>query len=239
MKQLNYYITEKLKIDKNTKYQHISFDNFYDALENYDMQEFVAKRMYGHETVCPKIQGFSYNAILYKIGIMKYREEKYLTIGFYGRQNRKNFLHINTEEELYNILDEKDIADIYNYLTSHKNVNEALKITKDTVKKGIKYEVTFENFYDLLWNYGELDLQEFAKEYHYGLPIKYIAGKKYSPVKICAGSVKQINKDAVECVLENVSNPKVKRLQYATDLTTLVYLLGQYITEDLIKYMQK
>ena len=239
MKQLNYYISEKLKIDRNTKYQHISFDNIYDALEKYDMQEFVAKRMYGHETVCPKIQGFSYSAYLYKIGIMKYREEKYLSIGFYGRQNRKNFTHINTEEELYNLLDEKDIADIYNYLTSHKNVNEALKITKDTIKNGIKHEVTFENFYELLWNYGELDLQTFAKEYHYGLPIKYIAGKKYSPVKIYAGREQHINKDSVMCILENVTKPKDTRLQQAIDLTTLVYLLGQYITEDLLKYMQK
>lgn len=236
MKQLNYYITEKLKIDKNTKYQRISFDAFYDALENYEMQEFVAKRMYGHETVCPKIQCLSYSAYLYKISIMKYREEKYLSIGFYGRQNRKNFLDINTDAELYNLLDEKDINDIYKYLTTHKNVNEKLKITKDT-SKGIKHEVTFENFYDLLWNKGEVILKDFAKEYHYGLPVKYILGKKYSPIKIYAGSVQKTNKAAVECVLENVSNPKDKRLQYATDLTTLVYLLGQYIVEDLFKYM--
>jgi hypothetical protein len=40
----------------------------------------------------------------------------YIIDGFYGRQNRKNFTHINTEAELYNLLDEKDIADIYNYL---------------------------------------------------------------------------------------------------------------------------
>jgi hypothetical protein len=98
---------------------------------------------------------------------------------------------------------------------------------------------TFENFYDLLWNHGELDLQAFAKEYHYGLPVKFIAGKKYSPVKIYAGREQRTNADAIVCVLENVSNHKVTRLQYAIDLTTLVYLLGQYIVEDLIKYMQK
>lgn len=237
MKQLNYYISEKLKIDKNTKHQHISFDAFYDALEDYEMQEFVAKRMYGHETVCPKIQGLSYSAYLYKIGIMKYREEKHLSIGFYGRQNRKNFLHINTDAELHNLLDEKDINDIYKYLISHKGVNEKLKITKDT-NKGMKREVTFKNFYELLRDYGEVNLWDFAKEYHYGLPVKYILGKKYSPVKIYTGNVQKINKDGVICLLENVSKPKDTRLQYATDLTTLVYLLGQNIIEDLFKYMQ-
>jgi len=236
MKQINAYIIEKLKIDKNTKYQHISFDTFYDALENYEMQEFVAKRMYGHETVCPKIQGFSYSAYLYKISILRYREERYLSIGFYGRQNRKNFTHINTEAELYNLLDEKDIVDIYNYLTSHKKVNEKLKITKDT-SKDTKCEFTFENFYELLQDYGEVNLREFAKEYHYGLPVKFILGKKYSPVKIYIGKIQKINKDGVICLLENVAKPKDTRLQYATDLTTLVYLLGQYIVEDLIKYM--
>ena len=117
-------------------------------------------------------------------------------------------------------------------------ITERLILSKDKHNTD-KFEVTFENFYDLLWNYGELNLQDFAKEYHYGLPIKYIAGKKYSPVKIYAGRIQKTNQDAVECVLENVSNPKVTRLQYAIDLTTLVYLLGQYITEDLLKYMQK
>lgn len=114
---------------------------------------------------------------------------------------------------------------------------ERLILTKNKVKPD-NAEFTFENFYELLWNKGEIDLREFAKEYHYGLPVKYILGKKYSPVKIYAGRVQKINKDAVECVLENVSKPKDTRLQYATDLTTLVYLLGQYIIEDLIKYMQ-
>ena len=117
-------------------------------------------------------------------------------------------------------------------------ITERLILSKDKHNTD-KFEVTFENFYDLLWNYGELNLQDFAKEYHYGLPIKFIAGKKYSPAKIYAGREQRTNKDAVVCVLENVSNPKVTRLQYAIDLTTLVYLLGQYITEDLIKYMQK
>lgn len=117
-------------------------------------------------------------------------------------------------------------------------INERLILSKDKHNTD-KSEVTFENFYELLWNYGELDLQEFAKEYHYGLPIKYILGKKYSPVKIYAGREQRSNKDSVMCVLENVSNPKNTRLQHAIDLTTLVYLLGTYITEDLIKYMQK
>ncbi len=117
-------------------------------------------------------------------------------------------------------------------------INERLILSKDKPNTD-KFEVTFENFYELLWNKGEIDLREFAKEYHYGLPVKYILGKKYSPVKIYAGRVQKINKDAVECVLENVSKPKDTRLQYATDLTTLVYLLGRYIIEDLIKYMQK
>jgi hypothetical protein len=117
-------------------------------------------------------------------------------------------------------------------------ISEKLKIDDTIIKNSIKHEVTFENFYELLWNFGELYLQAFAKEYHYGLPIKYIAGKKYSPVKIYAGREQRTNKDAVVCVLENVSNPKVTRLQYAIDLTTLVYLLGTYIVEDLIKYMQ-
>ena len=117
-------------------------------------------------------------------------------------------------------------------------ITERLILSKDKHNTD-KFEVTFENFYDLLWNYGELNLQDFVKEYHYGLPVKFIAGKKYSPVKIYAGREQRTNKDAVVCVLENVSNPKVTRLQLAIDLTTLVYLLGQYITEDLIKYMQK
>lgn len=117
-------------------------------------------------------------------------------------------------------------------------INERLILSKDKHNTD-KFEVTFENFYDLLWNNGELNLQDFVKEYHYGLPIKYILGKKYSPVKIYAGREQRTNKDAVVCVLENVSNPKVTRLQYAIDLTTLVYLLGTYIVEDLIKYMQK
>ena len=115
---------------------------------------------------------------------------------------------------------------------------ERLVLSKNKPKTD-KLEVTFENFYDLLWNNGELILQEFRDEYHYGLPIKYIAGKKYFPIKLYAGREQRTNKDAVVCVLENLSNPKVTRLQYAIDLTTLVYLLGQYITEDLIKYMQK
>lgn len=113
---------------------------------------------------------------------------------------------------------------------------ERLVLSKNKHDNNI--EVSFENFYELLWDYGEVNLQEFAKEYHYGLPVKYILGKKYSPVKIYAGRVQKINKDGVICVLENISNSKDTRLQYATDLTTLVYLLGQYITNDLIKYMQ-
>ena len=117
-------------------------------------------------------------------------------------------------------------------------ITERLILSKDKHNTD-KFEVTFENFYDLLWNTGEIVLEDFTKEYHYGLPIKYILGKKYSPVKIYAGRIQKINKDAVICVLENVSNPKDTRIQHATDLTTLVYLLGQYITEDLIKYMQK
>jgi hypothetical protein len=117
-------------------------------------------------------------------------------------------------------------------------ITERLILSKDKPNTD-KFEVTFENFYDLLWNTGEIVLEDFTKEYHYGLPIKYILGKKYSPVKIYAGREQRTNKDAVVCVLENVSNPKVTRLQYAIDLTTLVYLLGTYIVEDLIKYMQK
>lgn len=116
-------------------------------------------------------------------------------------------------------------------------ITERLILSKDKPNTD-KFEVTFENFYDLLWNTGEIFLPEFAKEYHYGLPIKYIAGKKYSPVKIYAGREQRTNQDAIVCVLENISNSKITRLQYAIDLTTLVYLLGQYIIEDLIKYMQ-
>ena len=117
-------------------------------------------------------------------------------------------------------------------------INERLILSKDKYNTD-KFEVTFENFYDLLWNYGELVLQDFRDEYHYGLPIKYIAGKKYYPIKLYASREQRTNKDAVVCVLENISNPKVTRLQLAIDLTTLVYLLGQYIVEDLIKFMQK
>ena len=117
-------------------------------------------------------------------------------------------------------------------------ITERLILSKDKHNTD-KFEVTFENFYDLLWNYGELNLQDFVKEYHYGLPVKFIAGKKYSPVKIYASREQRTNIDAVVCVLENVSNPKVTRLQLAIDLTTLVYLLGQYVVEDLMKYMQK
>ena len=128
-------------------------------------------------------------------------------------------------------------------------ITERLNITNDVIYERLvlsknkpktdKVEVTFENFYDLLWNNGELILQEFRDEYHYGLPIKYIAGKKYFPIKLYAGREQRTNKDAVVCVLENISNPKVTRLQLAIDLTTLVYLLGQYVVEDLMKYMQK
>lgn len=117
-------------------------------------------------------------------------------------------------------------------------IYERLVLSKDKPNTD-KFEVTFENFYHLLWDNGELILQEFRDEYHYGLPIKYIAGKKYFPIKIYSGRVQRTNQDAVVCVLENMSNPKITRLQYATDLTTLVYLLGQYVVEDLMKYMQK
>lgn len=115
-------------------------------------------------------------------------------------------------------------------------IYERLIISKNKVDNN---DFTFENFYELLWNSGEIDLQEFAKEYHYGLPVKYISGKKYSPIKIYAGRIQNTNKDSVVCVVENVSKPKDTRLQHATDLTTLVFLLGQYIAKDLIKYMQK
>jgi hypothetical protein len=113
---------------------------------------------------------------------------------------------------------------------------ERLIISKNKeVPKNLDF--TFENFYDKLFNFGMLNFGEFAKEYHYGRPIKVLANKKWVPKELYAGKYSDQTTDAVVCVLENINNQKDTRIQYARDLTELVYLLGEYIAKDMIDYI--
>lgn len=118
MKNLKDTILERLVISKKNK-SNITFEELFNAIAEYQWKtEGTFKSVYLWPiTKTPKLLYFSYNAYLDSIFIKHYKNNT-ITVQFLGRNKRKTRTYIDTDEELYKILDEKTITELYNYFTS-------------------------------------------------------------------------------------------------------------------------